>query len=45
MISSIQVIADISCDVDGSVPATVRTTTISEPVLATINTLMKPPHL
>ncbi|HPE98217.1 MAG TPA: NAD(P)-dependent oxidoreductase [Chitinophagales bacterium] len=29
---SIQVIADISCDVDGSVPATVRTTTISEPV-------------
>jgi saccharopine dehydrogenase (NAD+, L-lysine-forming) len=29
---SVQVIADISCDIDGSVPATVRTTSISEPV-------------
>ncbi len=28
----VQVIADISCDIDGSVPATLRTTTISEPV-------------
>lgn len=28
----IKVIADISCDIDGSVPATVRTTSISEPV-------------
>lgn len=28
----IKVIADITCDVDGSVPATIRDTTISEPV-------------
>ena len=28
----VQVVADISCDVDGSVPATLRTTTINEPV-------------
>ncbi|QHT67445.1 alanine dehydrogenase [Rhodocytophaga rosea] len=28
----IKVVADISCDVDGSVPCTVRTTTITDPV-------------
>lgn len=28
----IQVIADITCDIDGSIPATVRATTIDEPV-------------
>ncbi len=28
----VQVIADISCDIDGSIPATLQTTTISDPV-------------
>jgi alanine dehydrogenase len=30
---SIKTIADISCDIDGSVPATTRATTISDPVM------------
>lgn len=30
---SIKTIADISCDIDGSVPATTRATTIAEPVM------------